>query len=929
MLTKTFIIFFIPILISRFFITSKKNGHLFFSFIFGFIQDIALTFQKIFIFIFFSSNFTGTIFAFFILLFIDFFSILDSFLFSKLKIKMRFYFLVYFKDIRSFIDSIKAFSLKTFILYSSFLVLYNISAFCFINYFSFKFLLNTPLYYINLVLLFSSFFIRLFLKKKNIYSSSNAFLDEELNGIIKLFFYTKSFFTKKQLKQCNFDNENYYKLSTEYPLLRYTKNFKGEKLFDIKINKNEKPNIIFLMMESFRSKDVGCFNGKYNVTPNFDKLAKEGVLFKNFYSDGCFTNKALFSSLFGISSPQSEYRLKSYKYFPLIGVNRILKDQGYHTSYISNDFLSFDGLHYFFEAKNFDTIISSKEIKKKYEDANFFSWGIHDEYLMRYSIDFMKENKNTPLFLSMVTISNHHPWPQITGFEKKFPSNFNDSYKKYLNTFYYSDYALGLFVKKLRENKLNENTILFIFGDHGQNINENHSISYDVMLQEQQIHVPLLILADNRVKNTIIDDISSQIDLIPTLQDILNISTINHNMGRSLVRQTPNPTCYFHDHTLYDKFGLRNGKYKYIYNKTVNYEELYDLTRDREEEVNIANEYPKISKKFNSQILDFFNFSKSLFNIEKFTCKDSNSSIMNINPEKDISDNLLISIFKKYPFIDSLNLSDCQNLTEKGFLEALKNSKKILKITLKNNTWLTDEGLKYISKYCRNLFFIDISFCYLLTEEGIEAFLNKSTNLKTLKASDITIEELNFSKSLPLQDLNLLETNINDKTIYNILNSSPALYKFSFDAKNISSLGFLSLCNIEKAISFLKIKNAHSLSDKEFEATIPKETLKTLILEDANITDISLKLLINTPINVLHLINCNKITNQGLFFIKDIPFSILNFEGCSNISDEGLSYFLGKPNLFINISNCNISYEMFKKMENSGVKINSTNLIIE
>src|SRR5205823_5720572 len=65
----------------------------------------------------------------------------------------------------------------------------------------------------------------------------------------------------------------------DYPLMKYTLAFTGEKQFDLRIDPNERPHIVFLQLESFRAANVGVLGGKLPASPNFDRLAHEGILF--------------------------------------------------------------------------------------------------------------------------------------------------------------------------------------------------------------------------------------------------------------------------------------------------------------------------------------------------------------------------------------------------------------------------------------------------------------------------------------------------------------------------------------------------------------------------------------------------------------------------------------------------------------------------
>ncbi len=130
--------------------------------------------------------------------------------------------------------------------------------------------------------------------------------------------------------------ERWHSLSPDYPLLKYTEGFFGEKQFEIDLQPGERPHVVFVFMESFRAADVGVLGGKHDASPQFDRLSKEGVLFKNFYCCGIQTTRAVMASLYGLppwfseKSPQ-----ESNLTVPLIGIAELFNHRGYSSAYLT------------------------------------------------------------------------------------------------------------------------------------------------------------------------------------------------------------------------------------------------------------------------------------------------------------------------------------------------------------------------------------------------------------------------------------------------------------------------------------------------------------------------------------------------------------------------------------------------------------------
>ena len=112
----------------------------------------------------------------------------------------------------------------------------------------------------------------------------------------------------------------------------------------------KKHNVVIILMESFAGNYVGELGNKYNITPNFDKLTKEGVLFTKMFSSGTRTNRGLSSTL--LSFPGLP-RFKSILNDASVDQNfsslaNILKKRDYETYFLVGGKLDYDNRHGFF-----------------------------------------------------------------------------------------------------------------------------------------------------------------------------------------------------------------------------------------------------------------------------------------------------------------------------------------------------------------------------------------------------------------------------------------------------------------------------------------------------------------------------------------------------------------------------------------------------
>jgi phosphoglycerol transferase MdoB-like AlkP superfamily enzyme len=319
---------------------------------------------------------------------------------------------------------------------------------------------------------------------------------------------------------------------------------------------DDPPNIILIIMESFGSTKIGALDNRwpYDLSPNFDAMASEGVLFTNFYSSGMHTYTGIFSSLTG-SPHQFTYLIM--KQLPGLtefhSLASVLSENDYATSfYIPHDAV-FDNLQGFVGANGFARFYSTHDFDA---EDNISMWGVPDHVLFDRAVEELSAGEK-PFFATIMTCSNHGPWvvPEVPF--DRVPDSFPKA--EQINAFKYSDWSLGQFVRAVMADSTLTNTYIVITSDNGT--------PYDVKLDLELTYfqAPLLILdTDRRLEPNRVDRLGSQFDLLATIMGLVRLDYEDYSFGHDLLDTTQGHTDFAHFSEWY-KIGYIEGEFYLIH----------------------------------------------------------------------------------------------------------------------------------------------------------------------------------------------------------------------------------------------------------------------------------------------------------------------------------------------------------------------------
>ena len=303
-----------------------------------------------------------------------------------------------------------------------------------------------------------------------------------------------------------------------------------------------KPNIVFILLESFTAKFLKEHGGDPEIAPNLNTLIEGGRYYRRFYASGGRSANGLFATLAGLPDRAGRTILRSAQIQNRFGgVAGLLSRKNYRTFFIHGGNLKFDNLNRVLPHLGFEKSIGMRDMDKTGRYKKKTAWGYHDEesfdvlYREMLGGDTNRHDRR-PFFGVLFTVNTHHPYPLPDKKLEFFPPEKPGG--KFLNAYRYTDQCLGEFFKRARQSSSFNNTIFVIMADHTNHAGLNY-------LEDR--HIPMLIYAPGRVRPVKLDVIGSQLDMLPTLLALSGGDSHYAAMGRdlTLAKQPENPFAFF------------------------------------------------------------------------------------------------------------------------------------------------------------------------------------------------------------------------------------------------------------------------------------------------------------------------------------------------------------------------------------------------
>lgn len=294
-------------------------------------------------------------------------------------------------------------------------------------------------------------------------------------------------------------------------------------------NPPTKPNVVVFILESYSREYIGALNKDANIpnykthAPFLDSLSQHSLIFTNAYANGRQSIHGMSSILAGIPAFKDAFTSSPYPKQKIESLVSTLKGEGYDTSFFhgaANGSMGFLGFGNILGIKNYYG-------RTEFNDDSQFDgfWGIWDEPFLQ----FMKktlDKKKTPFFATVFTVTSHEPYIIPEKYKKKFAEGGVPMHK----CVEYTDYAIKRFFDEAKKQPWFSNTIFVLVADHG------NQVFYDEYLKPiNRFAVPIIIYKPNSKYVGVDTDLAQQIDIYPTILDMIGYQKPFRSWGRSLL----------------------------------------------------------------------------------------------------------------------------------------------------------------------------------------------------------------------------------------------------------------------------------------------------------------------------------------------------------------------------------------------------------
>lgn len=296
---------------------------------------------------------------------------------------------------------------------------------------------------------------------------------------------------------------------------------------DVVRGEPERPlNVVLVTIESMSAEFMAAFGNDKGLTPNLDRIAREGLFFTRLYATGTRTVRGLEAVTLSVPPTPGNSIVKRPDNAGLFTIGEVFRQKGYERLFLYGGYSYFDNMAAFFGGNDYTVIdrtaLSAKDIHEE------TVWGVADEDLFDLALRELdtRHAGGRKVFAHIMTTSNHRPYIYPEGRIDLAPkASGRDGGVKY------SDWAIGRFLDEAKKKPWFDDTVFVFLADH------THRGRGQQELPLENYHIPMIVYAPKHVVPRQVDTLASQIDVPPTVLGLLNFSYRSRFFGHDILRE--------------------------------------------------------------------------------------------------------------------------------------------------------------------------------------------------------------------------------------------------------------------------------------------------------------------------------------------------------------------------------------------------------
>ncbi len=316
-------------------------------------------------------------------------------------------------------------------------------------------------------------------------------------------------------------------------------------------------NVVLISIESLSAAYMKAYGYEESVTPFLDQMAQKSLFFTNLYATGNRTVRGLEALTLCIPPTAGESVIKREKENKnKFTTGSVFKSKGYSVKYLYGGYSYFDNMKDFYGGNGYEIVDRDNFTPEEITFANV--WGVCDEDMAKKAISEMNKDYKAgkPFFHHWMTVSNHRPFTYPEG-KIDIPA---DS-KSRKGGVKYTDYSIMKFFEMAQKQPWFKNTVFVIVADHCS------SSAGKTELPMDKYRIPAMIYAPEFVAPQKFSQITSQIDVMPTVLGLLNFKYQSKFLGQDVFSKNFVPRAYI---ATYQDLGFVKDNYLTVISPTKN-----------------------------------------------------------------------------------------------------------------------------------------------------------------------------------------------------------------------------------------------------------------------------------------------------------------------------------------------------------------------